>query len=42
MTIILAIVFVIAFIGIALVVGAGCKSDEDREKLGLGKKGQGR
>ena len=30
------------FIGIAIVVGAGCKSDEDREKLGLGPMGQGR
>lgn len=30
------------FIGIALVVDAGCKSDKDREKLWLGPKGQGR
>ena len=38
MTIILTIIFIIAFIGIAIVVDAGCKSDEDREKLGLGPK----
>jgi len=32
------VVFVIIFIGIVIVVDAGCKSDEVREKLGLGPK----
>ena len=42
MTIILTIISIMVFVGIALVVDAGCKSDKDRVKLGLGPKGQGR
>ena len=40
--IIKSIIAIIIFVCITLVVDAGQKSDKDREKIGLGPKGQGK